>query len=313
MDGLGPDKVTSHALHSDLEDLTPAGSGNSTPLSDYSPHSQPFAERPENRTMAGMAARQTLSALPSPPPFTPAAGQSSGTPQVSAAGSNNDIRQAWSPAAPGDTPGVTSAWQPGYGSPGSSSVTFAFTPVATGEAASPDAQPFGHAEQVRWPISLCDCSRAAAAASAAGKSLQSKHAHQHNRSYARNAQQSKHGTSTPVKHVQQSDGIMKDADWYVPPVLQGQTAQQQASTAAHKAADLVRAAERKLSASHDSDAMSDASGSIASTNASARSSSMPAGSPGDILRAATSKLSAQHAISKCLLAVLLARLTWLNA
>jgi hypothetical protein len=153
-DGAGLDRVTSHALQSDPEDLTPAGSGNSTPLSDYSPHSQPFAERPENRTMAGMAARQTLSALPSPPPFTPAAGQSSSTPQMSAAGSNNNMRHAWSPAAPADTPGVTSGWQPAIHSPGSSSVTFAFRPVSTGEAASPDAQPFGHAEQVRGP---CSC------------------------------------------------------------------------------------------------------------------------------------------------------------
>jgi hypothetical protein len=104
-----------------------------------------------------------------------------------------------------------------------------------------------------------------------------------------------------------------DADWYVPPVLQTQSAQQQSSTAAHKAADLVRAAERKLSASHDSDAMSDASGSIASTNTSARSSSMPAGSPGDILRAATSKLSAQHAISKFVPAISLFQLTtWMH-
>jgi hypothetical protein len=55
--------------------------------------------------------------------------------------------------------------------------------------------------------------------------------------------------------------------------------------------------------------MSDASGSIASTNTSARSSSMPVGSPGDILRAATSKLSAQHAISKLLSAVMLCELT----
>lgn len=153
-DGPEPDRVASHALHSDLEDLTPATSATSTPLSDYSPHSQPFAKRPENRTMAGVAARQTLSALPSPPPFTPAgtAGQqgSGASPQLSAAGSNN-MRPAWSPAAAGDTPGVTSAWQPGqHGSPGSSSAaTFAFTPVVKGEVASPDAQPFGHGEQVR--------------------------------------------------------------------------------------------------------------------------------------------------------------------
>lgn len=154
--GTDLDRVPSHALNSDLDDLTPAGSGNSTPMSGYSPHSQPFAERPENRTMAGVAARQTLSSLPSPPPFTPAVGQSSGTPQMSAAGSNN-MHQAWSPAAAGDTPGVTSAWQPGAGgSPESSSATFAFTPVVKGEAASPDAQPFGHAEQVgsAWGVGL---------------------------------------------------------------------------------------------------------------------------------------------------------------
>jgi hypothetical protein len=158
-DGPELGRVASHALNSDLEDLTPGTSATSTPLSDYSPHSQPFAERPENRTMAGVAARQTLSALPSPPPFTPAgtAGQQQGSgasPQLSAAGSN--MRPAWSPAAPGDTPGVTSAWQPGqHGSPGSSSeATFAFTPVVKGEAASPDAQPFGHGEQV-WDGGGC--------------------------------------------------------------------------------------------------------------------------------------------------------------
>lgn len=134
-----------------MDGTTPAGStapssANSTPLSDYSPHSQPFAERPENRTTAGMAARQGLSALPSPPPFTPAAGQQqSGTPgQFSAAGSNDMHKHARRAA---DTPGVTSAWQGGGGaSPGSNS-TFAFTP--TGEASSPDAQPFGPAEKVR--------------------------------------------------------------------------------------------------------------------------------------------------------------------
>jgi hypothetical protein len=67
-----------------------------------------------------------------------------------------------------------------------------------------------------------------------------------------------------------------------------------------KAADIVRAAERRLATSHDSDARSDASGSVASASTSTRSfsSGLPAGSPGDILRAATSKLSAQHAISK---------------
>jgi hypothetical protein len=140
-----PDRVSSHALNSDLDE-TPGVSGNSTP-SDYSPHSQPFGQRPEHRTAAGVAARQTLSALPSPPPFTPAAGASSASPQMSAAASNNNMHQAWSPAAAaGDTPGVTSAWQPGTGSPVSSSVTFAFG--TTGEAASPDAQPFGHGEQV---------------------------------------------------------------------------------------------------------------------------------------------------------------------
>lgn len=149
-------QISSHALHSDLENVTPAGSvsGNSTPLSDYSPHSQPFAERPQRRTMAGVAAKQSLSALPSPPPFTPAvsASVSASASQagMSAAGSNNMRKQqARAPgAAAADTPGVTSAWQPPSPA-GSSSVTFAFTPVGgTGEAASPDAQPFAHAEQV---------------------------------------------------------------------------------------------------------------------------------------------------------------------
>lgn len=73
-----------------------------------------------------------------------------------------------------------------------------------------------------------------------------------------------------------------------------------AGGSAPKAADIVRAAERRLATSQDSDARSDASGSVASASTSTRSfsSSMPAGSPGDILRAATSKLSAQHAISE---------------
>jgi len=137
-------RVASHALNSDLEDHTPGGSsapsGNSTPLSDYSPHSQPFAERPESRTTAGMAARQTGSTLPSPPPFTPHLSNVS-TAQRSAAGSNK-----WRSAGAGaDTPGVTSAWQQATASPESSSATFAFT--TAGEANSPDAQPFRHPEQ----------------------------------------------------------------------------------------------------------------------------------------------------------------------
>lgn len=95
--------------------------------------------------------------------------------------------------------------------------------------------------------------------------------------------------TTPTKHL-------------VCHLLQASSAQQARGAAAPKPADVVRSATRQLQGvSHTSDAMSDASGSAASTSSATCSyGSMPVNSPGGVLRAANSILSEQHAISEYL-------------
>lgn len=160
MKGQQPDAhQPSEPLRSHGIDVAPADSGSSTPStavgsaaaaaasaqpagssSSYSPHSQPFADRPSHRTAAGVAARETLSSLPSPPAFTPAAGQHS---QQSGPAPSGGASNTFGGAA--DTPGVTSAWQPAGSistlGEGSRQASFAFTPVDANDA-SPDGQPF---------------------------------------------------------------------------------------------------------------------------------------------------------------------------
>jgi hypothetical protein len=150
--------------------MTPAsgvsqnGSPTSQESSRYSPLSQPFGERPLNRTSAGAAVRQSISDLPSPPPFTPehTSGMSMASPEsvqqpAASAAAGAASRVPFSPeggmsaaascgssgpAAGADTPGVSSGW--GFGSSTKASEGFAFSrhPAATSNAGSPDVQPF---------------------------------------------------------------------------------------------------------------------------------------------------------------------------
>jgi hypothetical protein len=168
--------VTSHPVD-DLSmtpgSMTPASgmSQNDSPTSEdssrYSPLSQPFGERPLNRTSAGAAVRQSASNLPSPPPFTPehTSGTSMASPEsvqqpaaaAAAAGTVSPVPfspdggmsaaascGSSGPAAGADTPGVSSGWGFGSSTKAAASEGFAFArhPAATSNAGSPDVQPF---------------------------------------------------------------------------------------------------------------------------------------------------------------------------
>jgi hypothetical protein len=142
--------------------LSQNGSPTSEDSSRYSPLSQPFGERPLNRTSAGAAVRQSISNLPSPPPFTPehtsglsmaspesvhpaAAGNMSPLPFSPEGGMSAAASCASSgPTAGAYTPGVTSGWGFGSSTKTATSEGFAFArhPTATSQAGSPDVQPF---------------------------------------------------------------------------------------------------------------------------------------------------------------------------
>jgi hypothetical protein len=166
--------VTSHPVD-DISmtpgSMTPASgmSQNGSPTSEdssrYSPLSQPFGERPLNRTSAGAAVRQSISNLPSPPPFTPehtsgismASPESVQQPAAAAAGAVSPVPfspdggmsaaascGSSGPAAGADTPGVSSGWGVGSSTKAAASEGFAFArhPAAASNAGSPDVQPF---------------------------------------------------------------------------------------------------------------------------------------------------------------------------
>ncbi|WIA33416.1 hypothetical protein OEZ86_006550 [Tetradesmus obliquus] len=148
--------------------LSQNGSPTSEDSSRYSPLSQPYGERPLARTSAGAAVQQSISNLPSPPPFTPehTSGFSMASPEtvqqqpagtaaaaaavspvpfspdggMSAAASCGSSR----PAAGADTPGVSSGWGFGSSTKPSASEGFAFArhPAAATDGGSPDVQPF---------------------------------------------------------------------------------------------------------------------------------------------------------------------------
>ncbi|WIA13276.1 hypothetical protein OEZ85_006862 [Tetradesmus obliquus] len=148
--------------------LSQNGSPTSEDSSRYSPLSQPYGERPLARTSAGAAVQQSISNLPSPPPFTPehtsgfsmaspetVQQQPAGTAAAAAAVSpvpfspNGGMSAAAScgssgPAAGADTPGVSSGWGFGSSTKPSASEGFAFArhPAAATDGGSPDVQPF---------------------------------------------------------------------------------------------------------------------------------------------------------------------------
>uniref|UniRef100_A0A383V850 Uncharacterized protein n=1 Tax=Tetradesmus obliquus TaxID=3088 RepID=A0A383V850_TETOB len=148
--------------------LSQNGSPTSEDSSRYSPLSQPYGERPLARTSAGAAVQQSISNLPSPPPFTPehtsgfsmaspetVQQQPAGTAAAAAAVSpvpfspDGGMSAAAScgssgPAAGADTPGVSSGWGFGSSTKPSASEGFAFArhPAAATDGGSPDVQPF---------------------------------------------------------------------------------------------------------------------------------------------------------------------------
>lgn len=134
--------VSSHRLDSISPDSLTPQSGSPDSETGYSPHSQPFAQRPTSLTSAGAAVRQSASTLPSPPPFTPGSNVQSG--QVSpVAFANYSAGSCDSRGLSIDTPGVTSVWAGSSSKPAAQQTdNFAFTPHGASAASSPDVETF---------------------------------------------------------------------------------------------------------------------------------------------------------------------------
>lgn len=149
----GDKSISSHRLHNITPDSLTPRSGSPTSETGYSPHSQPFAERPTSLTSAGAAVRQSASTLPSPPPFTPTSdAQLEQTSPVAFANYSAGSCGSKSPLT--DTPGVTSAWAASSTKPKHQQAeSFAFHPHGASAASSPDVDQFqatSNVSQHRW-------------------------------------------------------------------------------------------------------------------------------------------------------------------
>jgi hypothetical protein len=123
-----------------LQNSTPESSNSDSPNqadsgSNYSPVSNPYAERPSRRTSAGEAALVAANMPPSPPPFTPAESVSAGHPAYS-----GDSCGSRGHAGGEGSPGAMSNWA-GSSTKTTQPQSFAFAPHVPGDK-SPDVQPF---------------------------------------------------------------------------------------------------------------------------------------------------------------------------